>query len=156
MHFFHISFIQRNHFNRKSINYYISDIINFLFIKKKIKVKKQYLLLCAIVLIHFTWNFYRKLHEKFVLVTQNLYGVLTNYYGARGTKIKVIFQIAFIAAAWFVFSGNIHFRGRMRFAETRELPVKYHEYQLTSTLVGSGAEITFVFSRGSVISISLA
>lgn len=80
--------------------------------------------------------------QNSLLVTQNLYEVLANHYCARGTKIGVICQIAFIAAAWLVFSENIRFRGRMRFAESREPSVKYHEYKLTSTLVGSGAEIT--------------
>jgi len=60
MHFFHISFIQRNHFNRKSINYYISDIINFLFIKKKNKSKK----IVPITLCHCSNSFHVEFLSK--------------------------------------------------------------------------------------------
>lgn len=59
-------------------------------------------------------------------------------------KIGAICQIAFIAVMRLVFSENTRFRGRVKFAESGEPPVKYLSYKLTSTLVGSGTEITFV------------
>lgn len=67
--------------------------------------------------------------------------------GGRG----IICQIAFIVAPCGLFFQKTRFRGRVKFAESREPPVKYHAYKFTSTLVGSGAEITFVPLLASVI-----
>lgn len=60
---------------------------------------------------------------KFILVTQNQYKVFANYYGAGGMKIGgrgVICQIAFIVAPCGLFFQKIRFRGRVKFAESRE------------------------------------
>lgn len=83
--------------------------------------------------------------------------VMQWYIDSGEPGIEAICQIAFIVVPRGLFFQKTHvFEVALKFAESSEPPVKYLAYKLTSTLVGSGTEITFVPSSASVITFLLA